>query len=133
MSQPEPIGTFLHGYARDTSRRITGKTLDDWDEVFRERRRAGMRSGHFRGGVMLVQLTEAQQMSASPAEANEIGTYCQRYGLAEDDLVVKTRVPVFAVVENRKRAGLPFPSIPVRKGINTETLIVLIVNPEKYP
>lgn len=127
------LGEILGASAEAMSQRITGKTLLDWDNIFNERRRKGARSGHFRGGVMLMQMTEAEQMKAAPTAGNEIESYCRQYGLTDDDLVMVTGVSVFSVVENRKRAGLPFPSVPVRKDVNTKTLNVLMVSPTKFP
>lgn len=133
MSDPKILGKLLDPDIEAMSHRITGKNLDQWSFIFRDRRRVAYQSGHFRAGVMLVQMTEAQQMKAKSDEVNEIDAYCQRYGLADEDLVVVTEVPIAVVVANRRGAGLPFPPVPVRKDKQTKTLNVLMVNPQKHP
>lgn len=132
MTEPKAINDLI-GNPTLHALRITGKAVEEWDRIFQERRRRGRETGHFRGGVMLLEMSEAQRMKAGPSTTGEVDAYCRKYGLSGDDIICVSRVPVWTVVENRKRAHLSFPSIPIHKGEDAKTLIVQMVNPERHP
>lgn len=133
IGEPTPLASLLQD-AEAACRRITGRTVEEWSEFFRERRAASYRSGHFRGGVMLQTMSEGALAKMEPGQVTEVDAYCRRYGLDEpDDLEFVRFVPIQVVVNNRKAAGLPFPRIPSGGKVPCETLTVYRVNPEKYP
>ncbi len=134
IGQPTGIADLLGPYAEAASLRITGKSLEEHAAKWQHRRREGRAKGCFRGGVMLEQQSDAQAFNSNDLHS-EVARFSAYYGLCEDDDLSLTRgVPIWAVVENRKRHGLNFPTIPkTSDGKDTETLIVFILNPDKYP
>lgn len=133
IGRPVPLASLVADAAA-ACQRITGHTVDWWDEEFARRRSAGYRRGHFRGGVMLQLASEKSIMTLRPGEVTELDAFCRRYGLwEEDDLLCLERVPVESVIQSRRGTGLPSVRIPSHEGRAARRLTVYMLNPDKYP
>ena len=121
-------------YCAALSEQVTGKSREEHEAEWKRRRREGYRSGHFRGGVMLQLSSDKAMKAMDPGEVTEFDAYCRHYGLHEDDDFVTVTVPITVAHRVRKEARMKaFPRIPVGPKGAAQTIIVAMLNPEKYP
>ncbi|GIV57753.1 MAG: hypothetical protein KatS3mg042_0666 [Rhodothermaceae bacterium] len=111
LKQTAHISRLVDGDQEERVRRITGRTLDDWAEVFRRRR----------------QVAHARGLLTAWIPLHEVKVHAGTYGFDEPDDYVYAPVPR-AVAAQHGWEPLPGADNP-----KLTHVIMARINPEKYP